>query len=189
MNQGDLARLTEGEIGMLHREWNGRDDVRTHAFILVYTPDRDPPIERAAFAALREREVPRVRDASGVDTLQLIGGGSSLGANNSAVTTFFDSSFDDGATLALDMPPNEGLILYPLDGALRLDAGGDDYRHLRGSSSMHPEGPDEMAICWSDAGGRSLRLQAEDGPARLLRIGFASRGEDIVIHEPWLPHE
>jgi redox-sensitive bicupin YhaK (pirin superfamily) len=185
MNEGDLARLTEGEIGMLHREWNGREDVRTHAFILVYTPDAEPPIERAAFNAIREHEVPRHAEARGVETLELIGGQSTFAANNSAITTIFDSTLDDAAQLELEVPPAEGLILYPLEGAVRLTTEGDEARLLRGSSQMHPEGPDELAIVWSDIRGRVIRLSAEESGARVLRIGFTRRDDDMVVHEPW----
>jgi redox-sensitive bicupin YhaK (pirin superfamily) len=185
MNEGDLARLTEGDIGMLHREWNGRDDLRTHAFILVYPPDTEPPIERASFNALREHDVPRHAEARGVETLQLIGGHSAFAANNSGITTFFDSTFDETADIELEIPADQGLILYPLDGAVRLTTEEDGSRLLRGSSQMHPEGPDELAIVWSDAAGRIVRLSAEDGGARLLRIGFTRREDDIVVHQPW----
>lgn len=185
MSEGDLARLTEGEIGMLHREWNGREDVRTHAFILVYTPDAEPPIERAAFDAIREHEVPRHAEARGVETLELIGGHSSFAANNSAISTFFDSTLDDAAELELEVPPAEGLILYPLEGAVRLTTEDDESRLLRGSSQMHPEGPDELAIVWSDTRGRVIRLSAEESGARVLRIGFTRRDDDMVVHEPW----
>lgn len=83
------------------------------------------------------------------------------------------------------MGPNEGLILYPLEGALRLEASPDGQALLPSLSSVHPEGPEAVAVLWSEADGRSLRITAEEGPARLLRIGFARRGHDLAIHEPW----
>lgn len=184
MGEGDLARLTEGERGMLHREWNGRDDVRTHAFILVYTPDAEPPIPLASFGAHRASEMPRVEEAPGVETLHLIGGRAAFRASSSELTSWFDSSLAPSATVALAMPPNEGLIVYPLEGTLRLDADSDGEVVLAAGSAIHPEGPDAMAIAWSDEGGRTLRLSAEEGAARVLRIGFARRGHDLVLHEP-----
>jgi redox-sensitive bicupin YhaK (pirin superfamily) len=182
MNEGDLARLTEGEIGMLHKEWNGREDVRTHAFILVYPAD--PPVERASFGALRAADVGRIREAPGMETLQLIGGESDFAAHNRSVASFFDSFFLESTEVQIEMPPNQGLILYPLDGALQLDAG-DGRQLLRGSSEMHPEGPDEMAVVWSDGDPRTLRVQTVELPARLLRIGFARNGDDYLVAQPW----
>ena len=187
MGEGDLARLTEGEIGMLHKEWNGRDDQRTHAFILVYPAQ--PPIERAAFGALRAADIVREGEAPGVETLELIGGRSRFAANNDAISTFFDSSFDVGAELEMELPAGEGLILYPLDGALRLETDGDFPQLLRGASRMHPEGPDELAIAWSGERPRRLRLETAEAPARLLRIGFVRGPDDLVTHEPWRRRE
>jgi hypothetical protein len=89
------------------------------------------------------------------------------------------------ASLESHMGPNEGLILYPLEGILRLDAAPDDQARLSSMSSVHPEGPDAVALLWSEGEGRALRISAEDGPARHLRLSFARRGHDLAIHEPW----
>lgn len=187
MHEGDLARLTEGVRGMLHQEWNGRDDITTHAFILVYTPDVEPPIPFASFTALRASDRPRVSEAAGVETLQLIGGESSFRAQNSTITSFFDSSLGGGARLRIDMPPNEGLILYPLEGCVSVERDSGDSIALAASTPSRPEGPDAMAIAWSDASGREVVVAADGGPARLLRIGFARTdpADDVVVHRPW----
>jgi len=183
MHEGDLARLTEGDIGMLHREWNGRDDVRTHAFILVYPAD--PPVERAAFDALRATDAPRVVEARGTETIQLIGGRSRFSARNGDVLTFLDTSFQDGAELELQVEPEQGLLLYPLQGALELDGGAGQGCLLRGASAMHPEGPDELAVLWSDGAPSRLRLSALEWPARVLRIGFRRGANELVTRQPW----
>jgi len=183
MHEGDLARLTEGERGMLHREWNGRDDITTHAFILVYPPDVDPPIPTASFDALRSGDVVRMAEAPGVETLQLIGGGSRYRANSSAITAFSDTTVAPDARLELTMSPQEGLFLYPLDGTLRVDGIEEP---MRGGGIDREDGPSAAAVAWSGAESRSLRLEAVDGPARLLRIGFARRGpDDLVLRRPW----
>lgn len=179
MGEGDLARLTEGERGMLHREWNGRDDVTTHAFILVYTPDVMPPIPVASFAAIRAADIPRVSEAPGVETLQLIGGASTFRASTSEVTSFFDSTLDGRSTVDLDLPPNEGLLLYPLEGMARLETDDGGEALLAGSSAVNPEGPDAVAFAWSGPAGRRLQLSAIDG-ARVLRVGFSGGPEEVL---------
>jgi len=58
MEEGDLGRLTEGLKGMFHQEWNGAPGEISHAFILVYRPDAEPPIPTAEFAVLRAADRP-----------------------------------------------------------------------------------------------------------------------------------
>jgi redox-sensitive bicupin YhaK (pirin superfamily) len=186
MNAGDLARLTEGERGMLHQEWNGRDDIDAHAFILVYTPDVDPPIPTASFDALRADDRVHVTDAPGVESLHLIGGQSAYRANSSAITAFFDTTLQTDAAFQADVPAGEALIVYPLDGAVAVRVNGRD-EVLRGSTALRAEGPDAMAVVWADGSGeRSVQVQAvESAPARVLRIGFRRGDEDVVLHQPW----
>jgi quercetin 2,3-dioxygenase len=184
MHEGDLARLTEGRRGMLHREWNGRDDITTHAFILVYTPDVEPEIPVASFDAHRAADIPRMEEAPGVETLHVLGGDAKFAANLSTLTALLDSSLADGASFECTMPPNRGFMVYPLEGAVRLEAGNSPVT-LRGGGIDSTDGPDAIAIAWSDSRDRSLVLTAEDGPARVLRIGFARGPEDVVLHQPW----
>lgn len=182
MGEGDLARLTEGRRGMIHREWNGRDDVTTHAFILVYTPDVEPPIEHASFSALRAADAPRTVDVPGVETIELIGGRSAFRASSSAIETFVDSTLADGATLEVAVPAGRGLLLYPLAGALRLDTGPHGVVELPGRSERHPEGPGAVAVVFAGSEPRTMTLRAGGGgAARVLRIGFERRGRDVVI--------
>lgn len=183
MTEGDLGRLTEGERGMLHQEWNGRTDVDAHAFILVYSIETDPPIERAAFDALRADERVRVSEGEGVETLHLIGGRSTYSVSNPRVTALFDTTLTDGAAFEHQMAPHEGLILYPISGAVRVP---ETDAVLRGATQMRAEGPDAMAVAWSSDGPRRMRVEAAEAPARVLRIGFRRRGEDdVVLHQPW----
>jgi redox-sensitive bicupin YhaK (pirin superfamily) len=176
MHEDDLVRLTEGDVGIMHREWNGRDDLRTPA---------DPPVERASFDALRAADVARVGETHGVETIQLIGGRSDFRARNTDLLSFFDSSFDEGAALDVDMEPDQGLLLYPLEGALHFRTEDGESGLLRGASSMHPEGPDELAIVWSGDMPGSLRLETADAPARLLRISFRGGPNELVRQQPW----
>lgn len=184
MEEGDLARLTEGRRGMIHREWNGRDDVTTHAFILVYTPDVEPPIEHASFAALRAAEAPRLAEAPGVETIELIGGRSAFRASSSAITRLVDSTLANGATLDAVVPAGQAMILYPLGGVLHLDAGAAGEAELRGTSDRHPEGPGAVAILFAGESPANVRLGATGGPARVLRAGFVRTSPDVVRQEP-----
>jgi redox-sensitive bicupin YhaK (pirin superfamily) len=181
MEEGDLARLTEGQRGMLHKEWNGRDDLTTHVFILVYTPDVDPPIPIASFDAYRAAMIPRVAEAPGVTTLHVLGGEATFHANLSTLTSFFDSSLDPGAVLEIRQPPNEGLLIYPVDGAPRVEVVGHGETVLPASTEIRPEGPDAMAIAWSGEAGRTVRIAAGDAPGRVLRVGFQRAGADLVM--------
>ena len=187
MHEGDLCRLTEGLRGMVHREWNGRDDATTHAFILVYTPDVEPPIPFASFAALRAADRPRVAEAPGVETLHLIGGDSSFASNNSRITAFHDSSLTDGAHLPVTMQPNEGLILYPIEGAIRVTSDAGQPSVLRAAPASGTEGPDGLAVAWSSETERTVEVGAHEGAARLLSIGLSRTNDrdDVVIHSPW----
>jgi redox-sensitive bicupin YhaK (pirin superfamily) len=182
MNDGDLGRLTEGERGMLHSEWNGRDDVDAHAIILVYPIETDPPIERAAFDALRADDRVRVEEAEGVETLHLIGGESTYRVNNPRLATFFDTTLAAGASFEHEIGPREGLILYPVAGTVSLP---EADAILRGSTDLRPEGPDALAIAWSDGDARRIRVEAADGPGRVLRIGFGRGDDDVILHQPW----
>jgi redox-sensitive bicupin YhaK (pirin superfamily) len=184
MGEGDLARLTEGRRGMRHREWNGRDDITTHAFILVYTPDTEPPIERASFDALRAADAPRATEAPGVETIELIGGSSPFRANLRSLRCFLDSTLADGAGVTVDLPPDSGMIVYPLEGTIHLDGGDDGVVALPGTSEVHPEGPDAMAVVWSGTTGRSVGLAAGAQPGRVIRLEFARTAHDLVRQSP-----
>jgi quercetin 2,3-dioxygenase len=172
MEEGDLARLTEGRRGMVHQEWNGREDVRAHAFILVYTPDVQPPIPLAAFGALRAADAPRKAEAAGAETLELIGGASAFRANSSAVTAFLDSRLSPEVEIEAPVGAEEGMLVYPVDGDVEIASSADPPVRLSATSSVHPEGPEGMAVAWGKPGGSSVRLRAGRAGARVLRIGF-----------------
>jgi redox-sensitive bicupin YhaK (pirin superfamily) len=112
MGKGDVARLTEGETGMLHKEWNDTGE-RTHAFILVY--ETRPVPERASFAALRDLEAPRYEEAPGVETKELVGPRAGLTINGE-IRLFTDSWMAAGSHLNIDVGPGDGALLYVLEG-------------------------------------------------------------------------
>jgi redox-sensitive bicupin YhaK (pirin superfamily) len=185
MDEGDLGRLTEGVRGMLHQEWNGADDQVTRAFILVYHPDTHPPIPVAEFAVLRAADRVLVPEAPGVETLELVGPKSPFGVNHSGLRHYADTTLTDGAGVDVTQEPDRGLLLYPVEGSLRVMRDGRDDVVLNASGSIHPEGPANLAVAWSGDRGRAIRLRAEDGPARVLQIEFDRSGDDLVLGESY----
>ena len=171
---------------MLHQEWNGADDQVTRAFILVYHPDTQPPIPVAEFAVLRAADRVPIVEAPGVDTLELVGPMSAFRVNHTGLLRYADSSLTDGATLEVTLEPNRGLLLYPVDGRVRVARAGGDDVVLDGGGSVHPEGPANLGVARTDSAERRLRLEAFDGPARILRIEFARAPDDLVLGQPYL---
>jgi redox-sensitive bicupin YhaK (pirin superfamily) len=184
MEEGDLGRLTEGVRGMYHQEWNGADQV-TRAFILVYHPDTHPPIPVAEFAVLKAAGRAPIDEGAGVETLELIGPSAGFVVNHSGLKRYLDSSLTDGATIEVTLEPNRGLLLYPVSGRVRLTKEDGDLV-LDAEESVHPEGPGNLAVAWSDTAERRLRLAAVDGPARLLRVEFDRAENDLVLGDPYL---
>jgi hypothetical protein len=91
----------------------------------------------------------------------------------------------DGATIDVSLEPGRGLLLYPVSGRVRLAKDGEELV-LDAEESVHPEGPGNLAVAWSDTAGRRLRLEAVEGPARLLRVEFDRGENDLVLGEPYL---
>jgi redox-sensitive bicupin YhaK (pirin superfamily) len=185
MEEGDLGRLTEGVRGMYHQEWNGAEQV-TRAFILVYHPDTHPPIPVAEFALLKAADRAPIDEGGGVETLELIGPSSAFTVNHSGLRRYTDSSLTDGATLEVTLAPNRGMIMYPVDGRIRVARRDGDEIVLDAEESVHPEGPGNLAIAWSDNNERRLSLDVIEGPARLLRVEFDRSSDDLVLGDPYL---
>ncbi len=186
MNEGDLGRLTEGVRGMLHQEWNGAEGQVTRAFILVYHPDSDPPIPVAEFAVLRADDRVPIPDGPGVETLELIGPSSPFRVNHSGLHRYADTTLAAGARLAIQLSPDSGLLLYPVEGAVTVNRESGDPVVLGADGSVHPEGPAVMAIAWSTDTERRLSVTAHDGGARLLQVEFARGPQDLVIGSGYL---
>jgi redox-sensitive bicupin YhaK (pirin superfamily) len=186
MDEGDLGRLTEGVRGMLHQEWNGADDQVTRAFILVYHPDTHPPIPVAEFAVLRAADRVRVPESAGVETLELVGPTSSFHVNHSGLLRYADTTLTDGAAVDVTPGPDRGLLIYPLEGSVSVQRDGKESVALGTAGSIHPEGPANLAVAWGGERGPAIRLRADDGPARVLRIEFQRTGEDLVFGETYL---
>jgi redox-sensitive bicupin YhaK (pirin superfamily) len=183
MEEGDLGRLTEGVRGMYHQEWNGAEQV-TRAFILVYHPDTQPPIPVAEFAVLKAADRAPVNDGPGVETVELIGPSAGFHVNHSGLRRYTDSALTDGATIDIQLEPNRGLLLYPVAGRVRLTRDAEELI-LDGEESVHPEGPGNLAVAWSDSADRRFRLEAIGGPAQILRVEFDRGPNDLVLGDPY----
>jgi redox-sensitive bicupin YhaK (pirin superfamily) len=160
MGKGDVARLTEGETGMLHKEWNDTGE-RTHAFILVY--ETRPVPERASFAALRDADAPRYEEAPGVTTKELVGPLAGLEVNGD-IRAFADSAFEAGSELTLELGEGEGALLFPLEGEIAVDP---DTVLLPGNSLVVPPSDEPRRIAL-EARTASRLLRAVHGPGRGL---------------------
>jgi len=164
MNAGDVARLTEGETGMLHKEWNDTAE-RTRAFILVY--ETSPVPEQASFAALRDADAPRYEEAPGVTTKELVGPRADLPVNGD-IRFFADAHLAAGSELAVELAEGEGALLYPLEGELTT---GDGAEFRPGNTLLFPPAD----------GLRRIVVSARTD-ARLLRVVHGP-GRGLVISE------
>jgi redox-sensitive bicupin YhaK (pirin superfamily) len=163
MGPGDVARLTEGRIGMFHKEWNNTDET-ARAFILVY--GTDPMPERASFEALRDQDAPRYEEGRGVRTKELVGRRSPLPVHGD-IRFFADTDLESRAELGVRLDDGEGAVLAPIEGQVSLDG-----RALTTD--------DRALLPPGDA--RSLAVRA-GSPARLLRVTFGP-GYGLVVQEP-----
>lgn len=198
MEEGDLGRLSEGLRGMFHQEWNGAPGEISHAFILVYRPDTEPPLPTAEFSVLRAADRPRYEEADGVETTELVGERSPFRVNLSSLRYLADTKLRPGAEVDFSLAEDDGLIVYPLEGRVELDERPDPAGAAMAASGLpaetwgvppagvshgnpvtlsaegsgFPEGPREMGVAFGRAGGRPMRLLTPDGPARIIQILF-----------------
>jgi redox-sensitive bicupin YhaK (pirin superfamily) len=163
MGLGDVGRLTEGRIGMFHKEWNNNDET-ARAFILVY--GTDPMPERASFEALRDAEAPRYEEREGARTKELVGAWSPLRVHGD-IRFFADTVLEPGSELEVRLGQGEGAVLAPIEGEVALDG-----RALTGDDrALLPPGE-----------ARSLAVRA-NARSRLLRVTFGP-GHGFVVQEP-----
>jgi redox-sensitive bicupin YhaK (pirin superfamily) len=183
MFEGDVAQLTEGEQGMLHKEWNQAAGVRTHIFILVYRPDLEPPPPKASFATLRAQDRVVYDEGPGAKTTELVGSRSNFRPSLNRLRVFADTTLAADSSLAVTMAPNESMILYPLEGRIVLE--GDEESSLSGLGSVFPEGPDKIALVWSAEEPRALQVAAVGGSARFIRVSCERADDDLILHQPY----
>ncbi|MGH8906890.1 MAG: pirin family protein [Egibacteraceae bacterium] len=163
MDTGDLGILTEGALGMVHSEWNVADEPG-RAYILVYP--NDPLAPTARFDAVRDADAPRLVEAGGVVTKQLITRGS--GRLGGDVREFADSLMAAGSGVALRIGENEGALLFVVDGEVTVSL----------DAQTVIAGADDTVLAPPAAEPRTVRVQARED-RRVLRAvhgaGFGPR--------------
>jgi redox-sensitive bicupin YhaK (pirin superfamily) len=115
--KGGLARFTEGQRGMIHQEWNNTD-VPARAFILVYQTDPIP--ETASFSVLADEDAPRYEAAPGVTAKELVGPRVQFPVHGD-IRLYTDNHFKADGQLELEVGPDEGVLLAPLEGEVEVD--------------------------------------------------------------------
>jgi redox-sensitive bicupin YhaK (pirin superfamily) len=151
--QGGLARFTEGRRGMIHQEWNNTD-VPARAFILVY--ETDPIPDTASFALLADEEAPRYEAGSGVTAKELVGPRVQFPLHGD-IRLYTDNHFKAEGRLELEVGPDEGTLLVPLEGEVEVDG--------------QPLSPPNVALGAPGLGQRTLPLRAARD-SRLLILVF-----------------
>jgi hypothetical protein len=79
------------------------------------------------------------------------------------------------------MGPDEGLLLYPIEGRVDVEAPEGRRLEIDAEGSVHAEGPSGMALAWSGPEGRRLLIRAPDRAARVIRVGFARGEQDLLV--------
>src|SRR5919106_46560 len=105
--------------------------------------------------ALKDADAPRLDEADGVRTKELVGSRSPLRVNGD-IRLFADSSLEGDAELTVELGSGEGTVVSVRQGAVEL---GDAGRLGSGTSVVAPPAEDA----------RTLRLRAVE-PARIVRV-------------------
>ncbi|GBD14476.1 Quercetin 2,3-dioxygenase [bacterium HR25] len=166
MGKGDLGRLTEGQRGMLHQEWNNTD-VPARAFILVYETDPVPPV--ASFALLPDDKAPRYQEAPGIHSKELVGPRARFPLHGD-IRLMVDTRLEAGATLSQAVSAGEGALLFPLEGEMEAPEAAVALRP--GYSLLLPPA----------VAPRRLTLRALT-PGRLIRVVYGP-GRGLVFGRP-----
>jgi redox-sensitive bicupin YhaK (pirin superfamily) len=164
MGTGDLGRLTEGNRGMLHKEWNNTDG-RARAFILVYETDPTPP--EASFEALRDADAPRYEESAGVTTKELVGPVARLPINGD-IRLFTDSRVEAGGELTVEFGPKEGGLLFPVVGEMQVWNENRESLPMGQTAVFPPADTARSVRVGTTGGGRVLRVV--HGPGRGLPL-------------------
>jgi redox-sensitive bicupin YhaK (pirin superfamily) len=114
VTDGGMARFTEGQRGMIHKEWNnGNED--TEIFILVATTDPVPQDMKSEI--LERKDMPVVEEAPGVRVRYMVGGGAPLKIY-SDIRTFSDTEMNRHSHIDWEIPADEGGLLSVREGSV-----------------------------------------------------------------------
>lgn len=163
MATGDMGRLTEGLVGMLHKEWNNTDG-RARAFILVY--ETEPTPETASFLPLRDADAPRYEESPGVTTKELVGPNVNFPVHGD-IHLFTDSQVPAGSALDVNIAPGEGALVFLLEGEVQIADG--PTLHADHTALIPPTQHEHTVTLQAATDARILR--AVHGPGR----GFIQR--------------
>jgi redox-sensitive bicupin YhaK (pirin superfamily) len=158
--KGGLARFTEGKRGMVHQEWNNTDGP-ARAFILVY--ETDPIPEAASFAVLADEAALCYEAAPGVTAKELVGPRVQFPVHGD-IRLYTDNRFKADGQLELEVGPDEGILLVPLEGEAEVDG--------------QPLSPPNVAIGAPGLGQRTLPLHATRD-SRLLIVVFGPGKDNL----------
>lgn len=173
MDTGDVGQFTEGQRGMIHKEWNN-GDTDTRAYILVYTTDPVPAA--TTFGTLDDADAPRYDEGEGVATKELVGPRSPLRVNGD-IRLFTDSTLEPGARLTLRAGADEGGVLSVREGSVRIDHATDGSEGPR----TDPLGPGTTVVVPVAAEERDVHVRAEER-SRVIRVVHGP-GHGFVRHE------
>ncbi len=160
IKDGGMARFTEGQRGMVHKEWNN-GNMDSEIFILVATTDPIP--EDMLFEILERNDMPVKEEAPGVRVRYMVGGGAPIKIY-SDIRTFTDTEMNRHSKITWEIPADEGGLLSVREGEITAVA-------------------DEMAKKWTlllppSKKPRTIRLVANT-KARIIRTTFGW-GEGLV---------
>ena len=163
IKDGGMARFTEGQQGMIHKEWNNGDE-DTEIFILVATTDPVP--EDMMFDILDQKDMPVKQEAPGVSVRYMVGGGAPLPIY-SDIRTFTDSNMNRHSHIDWEIPAGEGGLLSVREGTITAD---DDEM-----------GPKYTLLLPPADKARTIKLTASE-KARVIRVTFGA-GEGLVTRD------
>lgn len=151
--EGGMARFTEGQRGMLHKEWNN-GEVDAEIYILVATTDPVPA--KTSFEVLEAKDMPVDTSESGVSVRYMVGGGALLPIY-SDIRSFTDTKIAKDRSTEWVIPANEGGILSLRAGTIEIDS----HRLEKKYTLISPPGDKS----------RKLRIQATK-ESRIIRTTF-----------------
>lgn len=153
IEEGDMARFTEGMQGMIHKEWNN-GDVDAEIYIIVAITRPVP--ENMHFDVLKHKNMPVTHEPKGTKTTWMVGGSAPLPIY-SDIRTFTDTSIEPEVEFDWEIPANEGAILSVREGTTTVDS-----KPLKRKSTVVFPPQEEP---------RKIALKSTS-PSRIIRVTF-----------------